>query len=201
METPGDPQGSCAETRPEFLQQTSAPRRQAAPPGTSVERWGRGQRGSARAPRPQTDRPSGRHGAGVPAEGPSGKCGERPRERQSELTAVIAPLVRTDASRRPALSGRCEGAVPLLLCPRRPRLPWVTLSAPAAGRKEPGSPGSPGRPLRAHPPARGRGSGGLRAPGQEPAPGALSTEANLACCFASLEFFLAHLILKYLPHF
>ena len=81
------------------------------------------------------------------------------------------------------------------LCCCAPRTP-ASSGCPGNSRKEPGSPRSPRRPLHTSPPARSQGSGGLQAPCREPTPGALSPEANLACCFVSLEFFLAHLVLK-----
>lgn len=191
MEMPSDPQGSSAESRPKFLQQTlPSPRTQTAPLGTSVERWGRGKRGSARALRPQTDRqtdPPADTGWASSTRTEPQVWGAGPRERQSEFNTVTAPSQEGPMPSRSALPREMCWVACLHCCARgtlavHPGQP----AAPSGGRKEPGSPRSAGRPLRARPQQVAREVGGLQGPCRN-LPGALAPEANRACLLCLLR--------------
>ena len=79
--------------------------------------------------------------------------------------------------------------MPLLLCQRYPRCaPRATLCAPAAAERSLAAPEAldgHGAPFPRH---TAREVGAFRVPAGN-LPGALSPEANHACCFVSLEFF------------
>lgn len=190
MEMPSDPQGSSAESRPKFLQQTSSPRTQTAPLGTSVERWGRGKRGSARALRPQTDRQTLRQTRGWASSTRTEPqvWGAGPWERQSEFTTVTAPPPRKGLCPpgRPC-PVRCAGGVPPLLCPRYPRCaPRATLRAPAAAERSLGAPEALDGHCAPAPQQVAREVGAFRVPAGN-LPGALAPEANRACLLCLLR--------------
>ena len=178
MEMPSDPQGSSAESRPKFLQQTSSPRTQTAPLGTSVERWGRGKRGSARALRPQTDRQTLRQTRGwasstrtEPQVWGAGPLGAPIRVHHGDRApSQEGPMPSSSALPREMCWWHASAAVPAVpsLCTQGDAV------RPGGGRKEPGSPRSAGRPRCALPPAHGQGSGGLQGPCREPARSPLS---------------------------